>query len=289
VSGSPNTALRLADIEWKLLADLIESRLGLVFDENRRGILEARLSSRLDQLHLDNFHEYYHYLVFHPDRDRELVEVAKRVTNGETYFFRESYQFDLLADTVVPWVRENVKDRPMRILSAGCSSGQEAYSLAMSLHQPGVMLPARGFEIDACDINPLRLAWAREAVYGEASMRACDEETRVRHFVQEDGKYVPRQLYRQNVRFFEANLAQERGERWKRYDAIFCRNVLIYFSEPALLNAVELFRRVLVPEGFLFLGHSESLINKETGFQPVCLDGRIIYRREETEPSFGSS
>jgi len=277
-----NTAQRLADIEWKLLADLIESRLGLAFDENRRGMLESKLQARLDALHLDNFHEYYHYLEFHPNRERELIEVAKRVTNGETYFFRERHHFDLLRDHVVPLASERRRNRPLQVLSAGCSSGQEAYSISMTLHRTGTSLPPGGFRVDACDVNPLRLAWAREAVYGEASMRACDEETLLRYFLHEDGKYVPRQLYRQNVRFFEANLAAADGVRWGRYDAIFCRNVLIYFSEPALLRAVDLFHRVLESGGFLFLGHSESLINKRTGFQPVCLDGKIVYRREES-------
>jgi chemotaxis protein methyltransferase CheR len=273
-----------ADIEWKLMSDLIESRIGLAFDDSRREILEARLQPRLEALHLQTFSEYYRYLRFHPDRDREFAEVTRHVTNGETYFFREQHHFEILRDHVLERVLERRNGRPLRILSAGCSSGQEAYSIAMVLHEAAAGLPLWGWEIHACDINSDRLEQAWVATYRDSSFRMCDDEFRKRYFQEVENGYKVKPPYRVGVRFFEANLAGRCSPNWPTYDVIFCRNVLIYFSDSAFRSAVDRFYNHLVPGGYLFLGHSESLINKCTDFKPVCIGGKIVYHKEE-EPS----
>lgn len=282
-------ARRFAEVEWKLLSDLIEARFGLVFDDSRREILESRLAPRLDELHLDTFSDYYHYLRFHPRREIEFSRIAGSVTNGETYFFRERHHFDILRDHVLKHRVPLLRSRPLRVLSAGCSSGQEPYSIAMVLREAARSLPPLAWEVDACDVNPLRVAEAREALYGETSLRACDAETRERYFQPENGRYRVRPVYRGGVSVFEANLARDDGADWPPYDAIFCRNVLIYFSDAAFRSAIALFARCLAPGGYLFLGHSESLINRKTEFQPECIGGKIVYRKEEARPSFDCS
>lgn len=279
-STAETTTPRFQAVEWKLLSDLIESRLGLVFNEARREILEARLKPRLKALRLHAFSEYYHYLLFHPDGDEEFRRITGNLTNGETYFFREKHQFEVLEKHVLEQILANLNGRPLRILSAGCSSGQEPYSIAMVLSDALSKMPLRGWEIHACDINEERLARGVAAVYEENSFRGCDEETRERFFEPVDGGYRVRPVYRTGVRFFHANLACERGDDWPVYDVIFCRNMLIYFSDEAFHSAIELFSRRLAPGGFLFLGHSESLINKSSDFQPVCLGGKIVYRKQ---------
>jgi chemotaxis protein methyltransferase CheR len=273
--------------EWKLLGDLIEARLGIVFDPGRRDILESRLEPRLAALHLDTLTDYYHHLIRHPRREQEQAELAKHVTNGETYFFRESQQFDLLTHRVLPELHGLGRLRPLRILSAGCSSGEEPYSLAFSLRDAG--LAASTWEVDGCDVNGARLEKARAGLFDEPSLRVCDEGRRRRYFQPAAGRFRVRGDFRDGVRFFFGNLAGDDGGLLRSYDVVFCRNVLIYFSEIAFHRAVDLLARHLVPGGYLFLGHSESLIDRRSDFDPLCLDGKIVYRRKEDEPSSGSS
>jgi len=204
------------------------------------------------------------------------------VTNNETYFFRETHQFDLLIHHVIPERRALLRGRPLRLLSAGCSSGEEPYSLSIALHNAGLPLAGMSWEIDACDLNPERIARAHEALYAESSLRACDAEARRRYFTQEAGGFRLKQKYREKVRCFPSNLLAPNGALgWAIYDAILCRNLLIYFSEDAFAAAIGLFARSLAPGGYLFLGHSESLLDRKTAFAPAMLGGAVVYRKLE--------
>ena len=217
----------------------------------------------------------------HPDRDSEYMEIVKHVTNGTTHFFRESYQFDLLIKHVLPVYLEKPREEPVRILSAGCSSGEEAWSLAIALHDAFGSFPGPQWSIDACDINPLRIARARQGEYEEKSLRECDSDIVDRCFDRIGDRYRLKDTYREGVRFFEANLTTGSSYPWKPYDIIFCRNVLIYFSDAAFAKTVERFARRLTGQGHLFLGHSESLIHRSSDFEPVCLEEKIIYRKRQ--------
>lgn len=270
----------LGDAEWKLISDVIESRFGLVFDGVRREILEARLAPRLQQLHLQTFLEYYHYLSTHPAREAEFAELSRRITNNETYFFREQHHFDVVVKHVVPTLAPELRSRPLRVLSAGCSSGEEPYSLVIALQDAGLELSGYRWEIDACDLNPNRIAQAREAWYETNSLRAGDPEMRSRYFTEQNGRYQLKERYRKGVRFFEANVVSALpGNGWGRYDTILCRNLLIYFSGKAFYDLIGAFARALSPGGYLLLGHSESLIDKVPEFVPVYLEGAMVYRR----------
>jgi chemotaxis protein methyltransferase CheR len=271
------TAFPAADL--KLLGDLIQERFGLTFDGVRREILAARLGPRLRELHLDSPRAYYEYLRFHPLRDAEFDRLPALVTNNETYFFRETRQFEILVSHVLPERRAAAPGRPLRILSAGCSSGEEPYSVGMALQGAG-HLPGRVWELDACDLNADRIARAKEAVYEEGSLRACDPETRRRYFTQEGERFRVRERYRAGIRFFQANLlapgfALERGA----YDAVLCRNLLIYFCDAAFDRLIGLLGRALLPGGYLFLGHSESLFDRSTDLTAVVVAGSVVYRR----------
>jgi chemotaxis protein methyltransferase CheR len=271
------TAFRPADL--KLLGDLIQERFGLTFDGVRQEILASRLQPRMRELRLESPRAYYEYLRYHPQRDAELDRLPALVTNNETYFFRETRQFEALVDHILPQRRAAVPGRPLRLLSAGCSSGEEPYSLAIALHNAG-LAPGRAWEIDACDLNPERIARAREAIYDETSLRTCDAEARRRYFTVEAGRYRLKERYRAGLRFFQSNLlapgfALERGG----YDAILCRNLLIYFGDSAFEQLIGLFARSLLPGGYLFLGHSESLFDRTSEFVPVIVGGSVVYRK----------
>jgi chemotaxis protein methyltransferase CheR len=264
------------DAEWKLVADLIHDRFGLAFDGVRRDFLASRLVPRLRQLRLCSLAEYYHYLLFHPERHDEDAFLRQAATNNETYFFREAYQLELLARHVAPLWVARLGGRPLRVLSAGCSSGEEAYSIAITLAERGP--PGAAVQVDGVDLSPARIAQAQRAVYGEPSLRACDADARRRYFEPlGDGGFALRPRWRAGVRCREANLLAlpDLGV----YHAIFCRNVLIYFSERTLHAAVSALLAHLADGGTLFLGHSESLINKRAELEALCVRGTVIYRK----------
>jgi chemotaxis protein methyltransferase CheR len=268
--------------EIKLLTDLIQERFGLMFNGIRLEILESRLRPRLRELHLTTLREYYQYLRFHPDRESEFARLPAMVTNNETYFFRETHQFDLLIRHVIPERRPLLRGRPLRLLSAGCSSGEEPYSLSIALHNAALPLAGLQWEIDACDLNPERITRAQEALYAESSLRACDADARRRYFTQDAAGFRLKERYRGGVRFFHTNLLAPNGALgWAIYDAILCRNLLIYFSEEAFADAIRLFARCLAPGGYLFLGHSESLLDRKSPFAPALVGGAVVYRKLE--------
>jgi chemotaxis protein methyltransferase CheR len=266
--------------DWKLVTDLIQSHFGLSFDRTRGEILQSRLRPRLAALHLESLREYYLYLRFHPGREEELTRLASVITNNETYFFREARQFEILVRHVLPPLKPSLKARPFKILCAGCSSGEEAYSMVIAFQNAGLELAGITWEIDAHDVDPERIARARDAMYDQNSLRACDAEARQRYFTVSDGRYHLKERYRKGVRFFQTNLVSPNGSLgWGVFDAIMCRNMLIYFGEPAFGNAIDLFARSLRPGGYLLLGHSESLLDRKTLFVPESLDGAIVYRK----------
>jgi chemotaxis protein methyltransferase CheR len=274
---------QIAEADWKLISDLIQEQFGLSFDGARRDILEGRLRNRLSTLHLQSFREYYHFLRFHPGRDAEHAELTRRITNNETYFFREPGHYAVVLKHILPPLLPALRSRPFRVLSAGCSSGEEAYSLVVHLVDNGLELQGYSWEIDACDLNPARIDQAREAVYEPLSLRGCNEETRRHCFVETEGRFRLKDRYRKGVNFFTANLASSvTGLGWGTYDAVFCRNMLIYFSDEAFLATIGLFSRLVAPGGYLLLGHSESLIDRVPEFEPVFLEGAMAYRRVES-------
>jgi chemotaxis protein methyltransferase CheR len=266
--------------DWKSLSDLIENRFGLLFDGGRRDILDSRLRARMRELNLGSLREYYLYLRSHPDRETELNRLACLITNNETYFFRETNQFDILVRHVIPPLRPSLKERPLKILCAGCSSGEEAYSLVITLQNAGLEIAGITWEIDAHDVDSEQIARGREALYDQSSLRTCDAETRRRYFTPVAGGYQLKERHRQGVRFFETNLVTpKRSLGHGMYDVILCRNMLIYFTQPAFTTVIDRFAQSLRPGGYLMLGHSESLLDRKTPFVPVLLDGGVVYRK----------
>lgn len=271
---------RYEPAEWKLVTDVIQERFGLTFDGVRCEILEGRLQPRLRELHIHSLREYYHYLRFHPERESEFSRLASLITNNETYFFREHHHYDILVQRVIPERRAALATRPFRLLSAGCSSGEEAYTAVIAMQNAGLEMSGIRWEIDACDLNPDRIAQARQGIYDSSSLRACDEEARRRYFKEVNGRFQLRDRHRKGVRFFALNLLAPNGSLgWGTYDAILCRNMLIYFSDEAFDGLIHLFARSLAPGGYLLLGHSESLLDRATDFQPVSFGSGVIYRK----------
>jgi chemotaxis protein methyltransferase CheR len=238
----------------------------------------------MNALRLPTLLDYYHFLRCHPAREEEFGRLACQLTNNETYFFREPHHFEIIVRHVVPGLGDALRARPLRVLSAGCSSGEEPYSLAIALHDAGLELRGIDWAIDACDLNPERLARGREGIYEGGALRACNEDALRRYFERRDGRYRLRDRYRRGVRFFEANLAAPAGPIGSPpYDVILCRNLLIYFDDAGFDRTVRLLSRELSPGGWLLLGHSESLVSRSNDFAPVWLEGAMIYRKKPSE------
>jgi chemotaxis protein methyltransferase CheR len=266
--------------ELELLNEVISKQFGLWFPEHKREILVSRLAPRLKFLHLRRFIDYYLYLQYDLEGERE--HLARLLTNNETYFFRETRQFTALFQQGLNELESNgSKLRSLRCLSAGCSSGEEPYTLSIFAQQYAHLLAGARLEIHAFDIDTDRLDSALKAIYGPSSLRALDADDIRRYFTERDiHRWELQAGYRETVRFRVGNIMDLRSfRRPQPYDVLFCRNALIYFSEEALHRAIDNFAQVLRPGGLLFLGHAESIIGVSRQFETVRLGNCIAYRR----------
>jgi chemotaxis protein methyltransferase CheR len=301
--------------EFRLLRDLFAARTGLNFVPEARFALERRLRERLLVLNLSSFAEYHHYLRFGARADEEWDEAIDLLTTNETYFCREERQLRAFQSELLPLMHQSARaSGRLSIWSAGCSTGEEAYTIAILVHQSGLFFGRRRPEAGArgegshgtakswappppaasseptegapwevrvygSDISRRCVAAARRGVYGESSFRATTDEMR-RTFFQhrEDGWHVTEAI-RQLCHFGQVNLLDRRAHVFGRADVIFCRNVLIYFDTRARKAAIEMLYDRLNPGGVLLLGHSESLLNVSTAFELLHLKEDLVYRK----------
>jgi len=274
--------IELTDEEFRLLASFIYDYAGLYFDDASRFLLESRLQNRLKEHHFDSFLKYYHYLLYHQDRVEELKVMIDIVTTNETYFYRERNQLDAFAEEILPELAErNAKKKRLRIWSAGCSTGEEPYTLAILCSESGLFDNTWELDIIGTDISQRVLTTARKAVFSQSSFRATEENKLNRYFSRnEDGKYALDDTIRNMVHFGHLNLMDEKMMGLIREcDVIMCRNVIIYFDKNAKAKAVNSFFRKLVPGGYLLLGHSESLMNITTVFKLKHLTRVMVYQK----------
>ena len=274
--------IRLSLERFRLIRDLIKERYGIRLTDDNRYVVENRLGERLAELRHDSFDEYYQYLRYHPQREQELEEAVDALTTNETYFFREDYQLRSFANDILPELRQRLqKRRRLMFWSAGCSSGEEAYTLAM------LVLNSRLFSgwdvrIFGNDINRRVIKKARQGVYGPASFRTTDPLWIKRYFTEtQDGMRINDDV-RAMCHFGHLNLLDPNQIVFvSRADAIFCRNVLIYFDHDSKMKTISILYDHLNPGGYLLLGHTESLINVSTAFELVHLSEDLVYRRPE--------
>lgn len=276
----PQSSPRLLPSEYRLLTDLLHERAGLQFSDASGFILERRLGERVVELGLSSFAEYYKYLRYNPGGEQELSRALELVTTAETYFMRQEYQLRGLRDEVLPALaQQNADSRRLVLWSAGCSSGEEVYTLAILVVETGLFADWE-VRIIGSDLSRNRVAFARRGVYRERSFRSTIPEFREAHFEPHaDGWQVKPDL-RALCHFGQLNLLDRAAvSAVGRVDVVFCRNVLIYFGvESRAVVTRHLYER-LVPGGYLFLGHSESLLNVSTAFELVHLKEDLVYRR----------
>lgn len=274
----------MSDEDFHLLRDCVYSHCGIFFDSDSKYLLEKRLARRLIALNLASFHDYYQYLKYNRKKDQELMDIMDILTTNETYFFREAFQLKAFTDEVIPELLNKKSSdgaRSLRIWSAGCSTGEEAYTIAMLLH--GVFkLQGWKIEIVGTDISQRVLQHARRAVYGKSAFRATDERYVRQFFVEQDDGFKVCDEIRDLVSISHLNLFDSnRMVMLGKMDLIFCRNVIIYFDMAAKRRVVESFFNSLHDGGFLLLGHSESLMNVTTQFTLRHFKNDMIYQKPE--------
>lgn len=274
----------MSDDEFLLLRDCIYGHCGIYFDQDSKYILEKRLSRRLTDLNIPTYYDYYHYLKYNRNKDQELMDIMDVLTTNETYFFRESFQLKAFTDEIIPELIKSKSargHRTLRIWSAGCSTGEEPYTIAMLLSEIPE-LSGWNVEIIGTDISQRVLQHARRAVYGKASFRATEEHYLQKFFTPLDGGYKVNDAIRNMVTISHLNLFDaNRMTMLGKMDVIFCRNVIIYFDLAAKKRVVESFHNSLYDGGFLLLGHSESLMNVTTLFTLRHFKNDMIYQRPE--------
>ncbi|MFI5299476.1 MAG: CheR family methyltransferase [Polyangiales bacterium] len=280
----------LSSAEFKLIRDRVSHHCGVDLPTDQRTSVERRLRERLAALGLEGdsaFRDYVRLLQAEATGRTELDEAVELLTTNETYFFREDYQLRAFREEVVPMLARQAQGRKrLTIWSAGCSTGEEAYTIATILLDTPELA---GWELRVIgtDISRRCIAHARRATYGAASFRVTPSDARKRWFIDRaDGALVAERV-RQICHFSVMNLLEpERAASIGRVDAIFCRNVLIYLRAAARRSVIDLFQERLYPGGVLLLGHSESLLNASTSFDLLHLKSDLVYRKPTGAPGY---
>ena len=267
--------------EHLLLNEVIERQFGLSFAPAKKEFLESRLRPRLASLHLRRFIDYY--LLLQYDLNGELEHLARLITNNETYFFREVYQFEGLFTDGLAELRKtgaaSGANGELRMLCAGCSSGEEPYTLNIYAREASARAPLR-WSTHAFDIDVDRLRMAKEAVYGVGSMRSTTEEQKAQYFSAfAADRWQLRRSFREGVEFHYGNILDVGSfQKTQPYDVVFCRNVLIYFGPSLRDRVLGVLQMGLRRGGFLCLGANESLPATFGGVFSTFAGNERIYR-----------
>jgi len=276
----------ISDEDFILLRDFIYQQFGIFIAENRKYLIENRLSVRLKDLNLKTFGDYYHYLRFDSGRKDELTKLAEVVTTNETSFFRNPPQLKVFQEKVLRKVLEEQRkkgQKKLRIWSAGCSTGEEPYTLGIILHEElKTELPSWDIKITANDLSEAVLSAARQGLYSDYALRTTPPEMTAKYFIKEDKVYKISPKVKQLVTFGQINLNDRLAvKRVERSQIVFCRNVIIYFDDDMKKRVISSFYDNLLPGGYLLIGHSESLHNISRTFKPEHHPGAIVYAKQD--------
>jgi chemotaxis protein methyltransferase CheR len=267
----------LGDAEFEFIRHVVGENAGIALGPNKRQMVQGRLARRLRELRLSSYEQYCEHI--RRAGPEELVGLINAITTNVTSFFRENHHFDALREYMLPEaMRRNAESRRIRIWSAGCSTGEEAYSIAMILSD----VPQRAgwdSKILATDIDSDVIAFAREGIYPMDRVASLPPERLRRSFQKGVGAHAGEAVVKAQVRAFVAFRVLNLLHTWPMrgpFDVIFCRNVMIYFDQATRDRLVGRLARMLAPDGYLCIGHAESIHNTDAPIQPV---GKTIYRR----------
>jgi chemotaxis protein methyltransferase CheR len=274
------------DPELVRIRDLIYQVAGIFHPDNKLRLLLDRCGRRMKELKSRSLRDYFECLTLKPNRQTELVALLNEITIGETSFFRNQPQLDALRQIVIPKIlsaRVSLPSRRLRLWSAGCSTGEEPHTLSMLLMEEAQgRLKDWTFEILATDLNENSLSHAKNGLYGSYSTRHLTPPYRQKYFTPAGDQLQVQQAVRSSIHFSRLNLSDDaRMTLMKNIDVIFCCNVLIYFDLASKRRVIQHFYNNLLPHGYLFLGHSESLYGVSDEFRLVHLPSATAYVKGE--------
>ena len=272
----------MKDREFRWFADLVRSHCGISFAEETRFLLERRVARRMRELGITSLSAYQFELRNESRRDGELAALIDELVTNETYFFRERSQLRALVAEILPEALVARRERgggPVSVWSAGCSSGEEPYSIVILAREAGFD-PERDLRVYASDISRRMMKRARAGSYRESSFRETEPALREKYFEEKDGVWTVSDAVRKCVDFIHLNLVdRSRIALLGAMDVILCRNVLIYFDLDGKREVIRTLEEKLRPGGHLLLGHAESLINISSSLELRHLQHDLVYRR----------
>ncbi len=275
--------LELSDKEFRSFRDLIAERAGIYFEPGKQDLLRTNLLQGMEDCGLSNFSDYFQHLSSSAGT-KEFDHLLNLIIIPETYFFRDQAQFVALEHFIIPEILKNESDSgsSLRIWSAGCSSGEEPYTIALVVAAGMVGVEYPSVDILATDVSNAALEAARLGVYGARSIRDVPKEYLSRFFSQKKDKYFLEESIKQMVEFRYFNLMKEPYPliEMSGWDIIFCRNVTIYFQPESTKKVIHNFYQSLRPGGYLFAGYSESLCYLSDEFTTVQVGGTFVYKKE---------
>lgn len=281
LSALHNHEETISSSDYTRLRELVYDEAGINLGSERKTMLEGRIRHRLKVLAIHSYREYCDYLFSREGLKEELVHLIDVVTTNKTDFFREERHFDFLTAAAVPeFVAANSTRRPMLVWSAACSTGEEPYTLAMVLSEYALTHPGFAFRIIATDISTTVLKKAALGVYSTDAVRPVAQSFKVKYFMRgrardcERVRVVPE--LRRLVEFRHLNFMDSDYGMQEKFDAIFCRNVIIYFDRPTQQSILEKITQRLQPRAYLFMGHAETLHDLHLPLEPVAPS---LYRR----------
>ncbi|MCK4509660.1 MAG: tetratricopeptide repeat protein [Desulfuromonadales bacterium] len=287
LSGSHKylSEVSFAEFELTALKNFLREHSGLHFNQHNHRILKRGLMRRIQALRMESLPVYFRYLTATSDNYDEMNKLLGLLTVGETSFFRYRSHREALLHYVIPsLIQQNKSQAKLRIWSAGCSTGEEPYSLAILLLENFPELLEWDVQILATDINKRSLRQAREGLYGERSLRMMEDSLRQRYFEKVDNLFLISAQVKRMVRFDYLNLQTDnfpaQNNATKDVDLLSCRNVLIYFELETIRQIVAKFSQALRPQGYLFMGHSETMQNVSAQFQRHHQNSAFFYQRK---------
>lgn len=270
--------LAITDNEFRMLADYIKANYGINLKEEKRSLVAGRLYNVLLQNNFDNFTEYYNYVIS-DKTGGAVVTLIDKISTNHTFFMREADHFYYFRDKVLPYLAGTVKEKDLRIWSAGCSSGEEPYTIAMIIDEffgkERIWWDAK---VLATDISSKVLDIAERGEYSNERILPAPASWRLNYFKMLDNEnFVITDKIRKEVIYRKFNLMDESFPFKRKFHVIFCRNVMIYFDERTKRELVNKFYDLTEYGGYLFIGHSESLNREETRYKYVM---PAVYRKE---------
>ncbi len=265
----------LNDNDYEQFRKVIYDECGITFSATNRSILDSRIKDLLRRKNLQTPAEYMALVLKNPD---EMKEMLDSVTTNLTRFFRNQPHFDAFINYVIPAVIENKKkgmDRTIRVWSAGCSTGEEPYTIAMILKE--IVPLGFDFRVTASDISLKSLMVGQQGFYADNKVDGIPANYLEKYFTKVQGGYQVKKELQDTIHFDYHNLKNDSGAR--NLDVVFCRNVLIYFDEPAQRAVIDRFWDAMAPQSYLFIGHSESLFGMKTQFEFLKTDWACLYKK----------